>query len=268
MTFSAPFNNSRLAGKNILIIGGTSGIGFAVAKAAIAASANVTVVSSSPSRVTGAVEQLLDTNFTETVRHYGTIAGATCDLSQPTVESDLETLFANLPPSFLPLHHIVYTAANPPATYPVSEITRDRILAAGQLRLVAPILTAKVGSRYLAPGPESSITLTTGAGFERPYPDWTVMAGYLGGMVSVARNLALDLKPVRVNAVSPGVVDTEMWDSLPAEQKQGMFELFQGRFPTGRIARPEDVAEAYVYLMRDWNATGRVLGTDSGASLV
>ncbi|KAH8431741.1 uncharacterized protein LDX57_009396 [Aspergillus melleus] len=253
------YNYTRLANKNILIIGGTSGIGFAVAKHALAANAHVTIVSSSATRLASALSRL-QTEFPTS-----TITGETCDLSHPSIEADLEALFAKLP---RPIHHIVYTAADPPAIMPLSAVSRDAILATGQLRLVAPILVAKVGSRYLAPGPESSITLTTGAGWERPNAEWTVMAGYLGGLVSVARNLALELKPVRVNAVSPGVVDTEMWDGLPREQKEGMFKFFEGRFPTGRVAGPEDVAEAYVYLMRDWNATGRVLGTDSGASIV
>lgn len=256
----ASYNYSRLASKNILIIGGTSGIGFAVAQASLAASANVAIVSSNHARLTTALERLR-TSFPSS----GSITGQVCDLSQPTVESDLEALFATLPS---PLHHIVYTAAAPPTILAVADITRADILSTAQLRLVAPILVAKVGARFLAPGPEASITLTTGAGFERPTPDWTVMAGCLGGLVSVARNLALDLRPVRVNAVSPGVVDTEMWAGVPAEVKREMFEGFAARFPTGRVAAAEDVAEAYVYLMRDWNATGRVLGTDSGASLV
>ncbi|KAI9040048.1 NAD(P)-binding protein [Aspergillus affinis] len=258
------YNYTRLASKNILIIGGTSGIGFAVAKASLAAQANITIVSSSATKLASAVSRLRS-EFPAT--DAGAISGETCDLSQPSIEADLEALFEKLAANG-PIHHIVYTAADAPAIMPLAAVSRDAILATGQLRLVAPILVSKVGSRYLAPGPESSITLTTGAGWERPNDGWTVMAGYLGGLVSVARNLALELKPVRVNAVSPGVVDTEMWDGFPREQKEGMFKFFEGKFPTGRIAGPEDVAEAYVYLMRDWNATGRVLGTDSGASIV
>lgn len=85
----------------------------------------------------------------------------------------------------------------------------------------------------------------------------------------MARNLAVDLKPIRVNVVSPGIVDTPLWDGpLTPEQKEGMFKAYAAKLPTGRVANAEDIAEAYIYLMKDGNATGRVVTTDSGALLV
>lgn len=85
----------------------------------------------------------------------------------------------------------------------------------------------------------------------------------------MARNLAVDLKPVRVNVVSPGLVDTPLWDGpLTLEQKEGMFKAYSAKLLIGRVANAEDIAEAYIYLMKDWNATGRVVTTDSGALIV
>ena len=96
------------------------------------------------------------------------------------------------------------------------------------------------------------------------------MTGYMGGVCSITRNLALDLKPIRVNAVSPGLVDTTLWDSpVPDnEQKAGMFQHLAQKHPTGRVAKPEDIAEAYVYLMKDINITGQIISSDSGALLM
>lgn len=84
----------------------------------------------------------------------------------------------------------------------------------------------------------------------------------------MARNLALELKPVRVNVVMPGLVDTEMWETeTTPDEREAMFKFMQGKLPTGRIATADDVAEAYIYLMKDRNITGRVITTDSGTSL-
>ncbi|CAG8975602.1 hypothetical protein HYALB_00006809 [Hymenoscyphus albidus] len=68
----------------------------------------------------------------------------------------------------------------------------------------------------------------------------------------MARNLALEFKPIRVNFVSPGLVDTEMWDAIMSpEVKGGMFDYLAGKHPTGKVATAADIAEAYIYLMKD-----------------
>ncbi|KAF4624237.1 hypothetical protein G7Y89_g13933 [Cudoniella acicularis] len=144
------------------------------------------------------------------------------------------------------------------------------ILAAGQIRFFAPLIVAKIGLKYLSPGPTSSITLTTGAVADRPNKNWSVVAGYAAGLHGMTRNLALDLAPVRVNLVSPGAVETEMWDAfkLSEGQKEGMFKGIAEKVPTGHIGQPHEVAEAYLWLMKDTNVTGFVASSNSGALLV
>ena len=83
----------------------------------------------------------------------------------------------------------------------------------------------------------------------------------------MARNLAIDLKPVRVNLVQPGAVDTPLW-RMSDEEKERTFGGVRAKAPTGRVAGPEDVAEAYLWLMKDWNVTGTVAASDSGSKLV
>lgn len=250
----------KLLNRHVLVIGGTSGIGFAVAEASLASGAKVTVSSSNPSRVDSAIQKLRE-SFPD-----GTVAGHACDLSKPTIEQDIEALFAKVGK----LDHIVFTAGDKLATAKISDITYDKIIAAGQIRFFAPLLVAKVGSKYLSQGPFSSIILTTGSISQKPRPDWSIVAGYGSGLHAMTRNLALDLKPIRVNLVSPGAVETELWDQMSGDEKakQTMFEAVAKTVPTGRLAKPEDVAEAYLFLMKDPSVTGTVVDSNSGSLLV
>ncbi len=180
------------------------------------------------------------------------------------MEQDLEKLFEQVDM----VDHIVYTAGDALTTIPLQASTLSTIIAAGQIRFFAPLLVAKVGSKYLTTGPTSSITFTTGSVAEHPVPNWTIVASYAAGLHGMVRNLASDLKPVRVNLVSPGAVDTDLWKGMGKEARKKTFEAMKNKFPTGRIAQPEDVAEAYLWLMKDRNVTGTVVSSDSGAKLV
>jgi len=96
---------------------------------------------------------------------------------------------------------------------------------------------AKVGSNYLNKSPEASFVFTTGSVADRPIPDWTVVASYASGLHGMVRNLAVDLKPIRVNLISPGPVDTEIWKDFTEEQKQAFFKNVTEKVPTGHMAK-------------------------------
>ncbi|RDW66861.1 tropinone reductase-like protein 3 [Coleophoma crateriformis] len=248
----------KLLSKHVLIIGGTSGIGFSVAEAALASGASVTVSSSTTARVDKAIASLKESFSPDKV------SGYVCDLSKPSLEQDIEDLFSKVGN----VDHIVFSAGDRLANLPLAEISLDKIIAAGQVRFFAPLLVAKVGSRYLSAGPESSIILTTGLVSEHPNPNWSVIASYAAGLHGMTRNLALDLKPIRVNCVSPGLVDTNLWRHLPSEARDANLRSAAAKLPTGRIGKPEDVAEAYLWLLKDPNVTGSVVSDNSGALLV
>ncbi|TVY13219.1 Short-chain dehydrogenase/reductase ATR9 [Lachnellula arida] len=249
---------NKLAGKHVLVIGGTSGIGFAVAEGAIESNARVTISSSSSSKIEASLASLKNSYPSATV------AGYPCDLSKPTVEADLEALFKQVGN----VDHIVVTAGDKLYVAPLHEITYEGIVSAGQVRFVAPVLIAKVGSKYLNKGPESSIVLSTGAVSQRPTPNWSIVASYAAGLHGLTRNLALDLKPIRVNLVSPGAVDTELWKDFSEEEKAGFFKEIAAKLPTGHVAKPEEVAESYLWLMKDSNATGVIADSNGGSLLV
>jgi NAD(P)-dependent dehydrogenase (short-subunit alcohol dehydrogenase family) len=82
------------------------------------------------------------------------------------------------------------------------------------------------------------------------------------------RALAVEMAPTRVNAVSPGWVDTPIWDALVGSQKAELLEEMARRLPAGRIATPDDIAPAYIFLMENEFATGTTLHVDGGQALV
>lgn len=138
----------------------------------------------------------------------------------------------------------------------------------GMVRFFAPLFLGKLAPKYMNPGPASSIIITTGSVSERPLPDWTVVNSYATGLQGMVRGMALDLKPLRINLVSPGVVDTELWKDMPEDVKRGMFAEMEKKIPVGRVGQVVDVAESYLYLMKDRNVSGAMVSTSGGHLLV
>lgn len=248
----------KLTGKSILVIGGTSGIGLAIASLCLAHNAKVIISSSTDAKLTSALDRL------KAAYPNANITGHTCDLRSSAVEASTAALFEKTGT----LDHIVHTAGDPLATCKLADVTVAQIQKAGEIRFVSALIVAKHAQRYLRGGPESSLTLTSGAVAERPHANWSVVASYAGGLYSMVKNLALDMSPLRVNLVSPGAVDTELWDGMSAEAKGQYFEGIKGKVLTRAVGKPEDVAEAYLYAMRDRNLTGETMNTNSGSTLV
>jgi NAD(P)-dependent dehydrogenase (short-subunit alcohol dehydrogenase family) len=87
-------------------------------------------------------------------------------------------------------------------------------------------------------------------------------------MEALGRALALELGPIRVNVVCPGMTKTEMWDGLPVENRESMYREMAAKLPVGRVAEPLEVAETYLHLMRQTYSTGEVIVVDGGGVLV
>jgi NAD(P)-dependent dehydrogenase (short-subunit alcohol dehydrogenase family) len=249
----------KLAGKHVLVIGGSKGIGRGVVEASIESGARVTLVGSSQGSADAALAEIR--------KEYpdAAVTGVGCDLSRETVEDDLEALFRGAGA----VDHVVYTAADALAVLPLAALTPARIHAAAHMRLVVPTLVGKVAGRHLPATRAASLTLTTGGIADKPAPGWSVVAFLGAGLTGLARNLALDLRPVRVNAVEPGIVDTGLWDAtMTAEQRGALMQSYGGRLPVGCAGQVEDVAEAYLYAMKDGFCTGEIIKTRGGDQLV
>jgi len=257
---------SKLHNARVLVIGGTSGIGFSVAEACLEHGARVTISSSNPSRISAALSRLKTAYPSASDR----IQGLACDLSSPdTLDAELEKLLEQTVARYPEqnLDHVVFTAGDALSITPLADLTMPKILQAGQIRFFAPLLLAKYIPAYLHASHTSSYTITTGSISEKPRPDWSVVASYAGGHHSMVRNLALDLKPIRVNGVSPGVVDTELW-KMEEGEKKAFLEGLAGKMPTGRPGLPQDVAESFLAILKDTNMDGSMVRTDGGATLV
>lgn len=248
-----------ISGQSILIIGGSSGIGFAVAKLALQEGVRVAIASSNPTRVSAAVESLKK-QFPA-----GKITGHECNLKADDVEAQIEKLFTDVVAANggTLLDHVIFTAGDALAIKPLNEVDIDFIRGAGQVRFVGALLVGKHTPRFVKNNYTSSLILTTGAISQKPIANWSVVAPYLTGLHGMTRNLAVDLKPIRVNLVSPGAVDTELW----GESREAAVAAMSKTSFMGRVPSAEEIAESYIYFMKDTNATGSVVSTNSGSLL-
>ncbi|KAI9671078.1 MAG: hypothetical protein M1831_005164 [Alyxoria varia] len=252
----------KLLDRKVLVFGGTSGIGFAVAEGALEHGAQVYISSSNPDKLARSLDRLKAAypNSANKVR------GMTCDLADPErLETNLTQLFEYVGKS---VDHITFTAGNSIDFKPMAEWTPEYIISSRMVRNLAPYMLVKVASAYMAPGPNSSITFTSGTNSTKPAPGWAVLAGCGTDIEGMVRGLAVDLKPIRVNLISPGAVETELLLGMAGDNVEAMRENVAKGTLVGTIAKPEDVAEAYLYVMRDRFFTGTMLSSDGGRLLV
>jgi NAD(P)-dependent dehydrogenase (short-subunit alcohol dehydrogenase family) len=237
--------------QRVLVVGGTSGIGFAVAQTALAEGALVHIASRDDRKVQRALERLGEG-----------AAGSTIDVHD---ESSVSRFFQ----AFGDFDHLIFTAGDWEAlrtANPIASLDLDLADSVFRVRFWGALLTI----RYALPclSPDGSIILTNGMVAHRPRKGSAINVAMAGAIEHLVRALAIDLTPVRVNAVCPGIVLTEVWDRLPAEARESQLQQLTGRQPLARAARPDEVAEAYLYLMRGGYTTGQVIIVDGGMSLV
>ncbi|KAJ5105370.1 hypothetical protein NUU61_002717 [Penicillium alfredii] len=258
---------SKLADKRVLILGGTSGIGYAVAEGALEHGAHVTISGSNAAKLDKTVTRLREAYPSQTAKQ--SITTHVCDLSDTAnLDANLKALFEKATAGgTTKLNHIVTTAGDALQIQPLSEMTPEGIYAAGTVRIVAPMMVAKYIPQYVEQSPASSFTLTNGARGHKPAPGWAVISAWATAGEGLVRGLGLDLKPVRVNIVSPGAVETELFSHFGSEAEQ-IREHFRKNSTTGTIGRPEDLAESYLYLMKTEFATGSVVDVNGGTYLV
>lgn len=237
-----------LSGKRVVILGGTSGIGLATAEAAAGEGAAVVVASSRQEKVDRAVAALP-----------GGAEGHALDLSN---EAQIRGFFDRIGA----FDHLVFTAGDALQLNDIGATDVEKARRFFDVRYWGAFMAAKHGRGHIRP--EGSIVLTSGIAGLRPRAGWAVAASICGAMEALTRALSIELAPIRVNVVTPGLVKTELWAGMSEADREGMYKHASAALPVGRVGEAHEIAEAYLFLMREGFCTGQSIVVDGGAVLV
>lgn len=240
---------ATLEGKEILIFGGSSGIGFGVAAASLQSKASrVIIVSSNPERVANAVNRLTSGNYGE-----GKVEGHTVNVADTNA---LKTFVQQIGE----VDHIIWTCGDKlPLGFP--SIDDEFMKKSFDVRYWGAVTVAQ-NAKFK---PNGSYTLTLGSVVLKPRKTWSIAAGVMGAVESLTRGLAVDLAPIRVNSVCPGFVKTELWDAVASKEQQAqMFATAGEQLLVKHVAEPHELAEAYLFLMKCDFITGQKVAVDGG----
>jgi NAD(P)-dependent dehydrogenase (short-subunit alcohol dehydrogenase family) len=237
-----------LKAQRVLVIGGASGIGRAIALGAVAEGANVVIASTNADKLSRAAAEMGPSAST-----------AVLNVAD---EASVERFFATSG-SF---DHIANTAGDwefpPPG--PLSQLDLAAAAKTLNVRYWGAIAVAKHGATKLNAG--GSYTLTGGMLAHVPAKGQALFTALAGGIEFLARGLAVDLAPIRVNCVAPGLIQTEQWALLPEAYAARLLEGTKRQL-LARPGTPAEAAEAYLYCMRNTFATGQVIQVAGGVEL-
>jgi NAD(P)-dependent dehydrogenase (short-subunit alcohol dehydrogenase family) len=221
-----------------VIMGGTSGIGLATAEQLTSAGISVTVTGRNPARLAAVADRF---------------AGA--EQVDSTDKDAVSALFKRLG-SFD--HLVLAFSPGPAGMGPIREISLDDFETAFTNKLFAYIHAIREAQVT------GSITMISAASARAALPGTVTLAAVNGAIERIVSPLAAELAPVRVNAVSPGIVDTPWWSFLPDDQREAQFAAAASSVPAGRIGTAADIAGAVAYLIDASLVTGIILPVDGG----
>lgn len=229
-----------LAGKKVVVVGGSSGIGLATAELAKAQGAEVIIASRSADKVKAAADKL-------------GAKGLVCDVTN-------DDSVVNLFKSCGPIDHVVVSAAQLKSG-PFKTVSMEDARSTLEGKLWGAWRVARA-AEIKAGG---SLTLVSGFLSIRPRPNSAIVSAANGALESLARALALELAPVRVNCVSPGIIDTPIRAAMPEAARKDMLAKIAGGLPVGRVGLAEDIGVQILAFMGNGFASGAVVYIDGGA---
>lgn len=234
-------------GKHIVVVGGASGIGQGIAAAALEQGADVTIAGRTAASLSSAAKL-----FDGPVRTVRLDLGDAACAAQGFAEIGL-------------YDHLVITAAD--LTYaPLVDMEVEAISRMLEAKFWGPVNAVKHGLSTLQPG--GSILFFSGLAANRPGKGTSIVAALNAGIEGFTRALAVELAPIRINAISPGVTPTPGWDFMPADQRDAFFESLANVLPAGRVGKPSDIADAALMILSNGFITGEVLQVNGGGHLV
>ncbi|MBV8502617.1 MAG: SDR family oxidoreductase [Paucibacter sp.] len=233
--------------QRILIIGGSSGMGLASAKRLVEAGAEVFITGRDAAKLDAAVTAL-----------GGRAVGIAADF---TDAASLEALMRRIGR----LDHLVLAAAGAAAWGPFAQVPAEAVRTALGTKLIGYWQSLQAALPILRK--DGSVIFMTGAASRVAMAGTAGLAAVNGGITQMAQTLAKELAPLRVNVISPGLVDTPAYDGLPADAKAGMFDRAAKSLPVGRTGVPDDIAQCVEMLVGNGFATGMLLDIDGGARM-
>lgn len=242
---AAQKNLDALANKHVAIVGGSSGMGLALGQQAAAAGVRVTLLARDANKLAAAAKQVPNAaTRVMDLRRTDTISAAISSLG--TVD------------------HLVITAG----TYrpgPADKIDVEEWRGILEERVIGPLFLIKSLAKQIT----TSVVMFTGTASMRPTAGIAAAAAATAGVENMARCLALELSPVRINVVVPGMVDTPLLDGvLPADSKQKIMTDFAAHLPAKVVGKPDDAAHAALFLMTNPFMSGSTVVLDGGGLLV
>jgi NAD(P)-dependent dehydrogenase (short-subunit alcohol dehydrogenase family) len=241
-----------MKGSKVVIIGGSSGIGLATARAAVEEGAAVVICARSAERLRAAAASLA-----------GPVETIALDIGN---EAAVAALFG----SMNRLDHVFITAGSFPEVGPGGPDPHnlnpiDALRPVMESRLYGPVHVVRYATPKIRAG--GSITFTTGVATVRPLPGEAFMSATGGGVEAFSRSLAVDMAPVRFNVIRPGLIDTPLLDRFMGPHREQIVAMAVSKFPAKRAGRPEEIADAALFLMKNEYVTGIELTVDGGSHI-
>ena len=235
------------AEKKVVIIGGSSGMGLATAQRLASEGLHVVIASRSEEKLRDALSKIK-----------GTAQSKSLDFSN---EQSVHSFFEWNGP----FDHLVLMAAGLPAWGVLGEIQTAALENAFKMKFWGHFFCAKYAVPKLRKN--GSILFTIGGAARSAIPGTAGVAAVNGAIMCMAFTLAKELAPIRVNILSPGLVDTPAYNWMTEEEKQDFFKQMGGNLPVGRVGKAEEIAEAAYYLLMNGYTTGAILDVDGGGRL-
>lgn len=161
------------------------------------------------------------------------------------------------------IDHLIFTAGSQAPGGQLLDMDLSTARAAFDTKFWGSLAVAKVGARYLRAG--GSLTLTSGFLARRAVPGTFVKTAMNAALEAVAKVLARELAPLRVNVVSPGLTDSEAYAGMAEDARLAMLQRAANNLPVGRVGRPQDLAQGYLLAIDNPFMTGAVIDIDGGA---